>query len=312
MDYPLSRLGILVTDAPEKGAERYLRDAKKTGMIEKDFQTGGYAVMLFAGGVPASAFFQKDGIIQSLSHSEFSALSTNEACKVRIIDMPDLAGRLILLALESKRVFQSAIRDIDDWRNHGERWKQEGWTGLIEIKSAELYGMTLVWRGRLQNDDAIFSTPGGVIADASRFESFGGFPWEISAYALDESDPAYQCALLRHAVINWMSTILARYREMVGNKLLGTMEQELNRQIRPWNWKIELGQAVMTDAHFFIFPQEAEVAYRALFMSTGMLMDIVIGSSLTQRLLKETFDQLHPDDINLLSSLRLIPAAFSE
>lgn len=311
MDYPLSRLGVLVTDAPENGAERYLRDAKKTGMIEKDLQAGGYAVMLFAGGVPVSAFFKKDGNTRSLSFSEFSAMS-NDDCEVRIIDMPDLAGRLAQLALESRQGSQSAIRNADDWRNHSERWKRDGWSGLIEIKSADLYGMTLVWRGGLQKDDTFFSTPGGVIADAARFESFGGFPWEISAYALDESDPAYQCALLRHAVINWMNTILTRYREMVGNKLLGTMEHELNRQIRPWNWKIELDQAVMTDSHFFIYPKEAEVAYRALFMSTGMMMDIVIGSTMTQRLLKETFDQLHPDDIALLNSLRLIPAAFSE
>ena len=158
MDYPPSRLGVLVTDTPENGAERYLRDAKKTGMIEKDLQAGGYAVMLFAGGVPVSAFFKKDGNTRSLSFSEFSAMS-NDDCKVRIIDMPDLAGRLAQLALESRQGSQSAIRNADDWRNHSERWKRDGWSGLIEIKSADLYGMTLVWRGGLQNDDTFFRLP---------------------------------------------------------------------------------------------------------------------------------------------------------
>lgn len=313
MDYPLSRLGVLVTDTPEKGAERYLRDAKKTGMIEKNLGTGGYAVMLIAGGIPASAFFLKDGVTRSLSHSEFSALSTTEACEVRIIDMPDLAGRLVLLALESRRVSQSALHGADDWRAHIARWRREGWSGLIEIRSAAFYGMALVWRGAFHEADMIFATSDGIIAaDVPQLESFKGFPWEISAYSLAESDPAYQCASLRHAVTNWMGMILARYREVVGNKLLETMEQELNRQIKPWGWKIELDRAVMMDAHFFVYPKEVEVAYRALFMSMGMLMDIVIGNALTQRLLKETFDQLHPDDMDLLNSLRLIPAAFSE
>lgn len=312
MDYQLSRLGVLVTDAPEKGAERYLRDAKKTGMIEKNLRGDGFAVMLFAGGVPTSAFFLRDGDTKALTQSEFSALSASGACEVRVIDMPDLAGRLVLLALESRRVSQSTLGTAKDWRAHLSNWKKEGWSGLIEIRSADLYGMALVWRGGLHKADMMFAASNAMIADVSEFESFGGFPWEISAYSLAESAPAYQCALLRHAIKNWTDRILARYREMVGNKLLETMEQELNRQIRPRGWRIALSQAAMSDEHFFVYPKEAEVAYRALLMSMGMLMDIIIGNTLTQRLLKETFDQLHPDEINLLNSLRLIPAAFSE
>jgi hypothetical protein len=38
----------------------------------------------------------------------------------------------------------------------------------------------------------------------------------------------------------------------------------------------------------------------------------VIGNNLTQRLLSETFEQIHSDERAALQSQRLIPAAFSE
>ncbi|MBK6645556.1 MAG: hypothetical protein IPG44_07340 [Anaerolineales bacterium] len=312
MAYPLSRLGVLVKAAPEKDADGYLRETKKTGMIEKDLGTGDYAVMLFAGGTPVSAYILKDGGAKTLSTSEFTAFPSKSAGEVRVIDLSDVAGRLARLAFESRQVARAAIQDAEDWRRHIERWQRENWSGLVEVSSPGLYGMALFWRGGAQKADMIFSNEGGILTETFGFESPNGFPWEVSAFAFDESDPAYQCAALRYAVVDWTNMILARYQELVGHKLLETLEQELNRQIQPWEWKIALGRAAITDSHFFIHPKDAETAYRALFMSMGMLMDIVIGSALTRRLLKETFDLLNPADIRLLTSLRLIPAAFSE
>jgi hypothetical protein len=68
----------------------------------------------------------------------------------------------------------------------------------------------------------------------------------------------------------------------------------------------------MLDAHFFAYLNDAGHAYRALFMSMGAQMSVVLGSNLTQRILSETFEQIHPEERAVLQSLRLIPAAFSE
>lgn len=103
--------------------------------------------------------------------------------------------------------------------------------------------------------------------------------------------------------------MLARYKELVGSKLLFTMEQELNSQLAN---RDNLNGTRMSDAHFFLRMKEAEQAYRALFMSMSMLMDIVIGSNLTLRLLNETYAQLPPEEQAVLHAMRLIPVAFSE
>lgn len=97
---------------------------------------------------------------------------------------------------------------------------------------------------------------------------------------------------------------------MVGQKLLQMLDRELNRQIRPWN--ITLVEKDLLDLHFFLYLMDAAHAYRSLFMAMGAQMDFVIGNTLTQRLLDETFEQVYPDERAVLQSQRLIPAAFSE
>jgi hypothetical protein len=136
--------------------------------------------------------------------------------------------------------------------------------------------------------------------------------WEVITYSHHSSAHAYQYAVLRLGAIHWSRQILSRYQEMVGQKLLQMMDRELNRQIQPWRWHIVLDGQDMLDLHFFPYLMDAAHAYRALFMIMGGQMNFVIGNTLTQRLLSETFEQVHPDERTVLQSQRLIPAAFSE
>jgi hypothetical protein len=112
--------------------------------------------------------------------------------------------------------------------------------------------------------------------------------------------------------MHWMRRVLGRYQEMVGHKLLQTLDRELNRQIQPWNWNITLDETNMLDAHFFAYLSDAEHAYRALFMSMGAQMSVVLGSNLTQRILSETVDLILADERAFFLSLRLIPSGFSD
>jgi hypothetical protein len=312
MNYLFPQLGDFEKDVSVKDTPKYLRDSKQSGLIEKRFHTGGYAVMIFAGGTPEAAYQLVDGESNSLLFSEFFALPESNIFDARVIKLPDVAGRLATFAYQSKPGFQSLIKNVGDWHGYTEDWKREKWSGLVEIKTETVYKLVLIWRGELQSADTVFSTPAGFTAEAANFENLGEFPWDMRVYSLSNSEPAYQYATLRYGIMKWMGAILNRYQELVGRKLLATMDQELNRQIDPWGWKINLKETVMTDSHYFVTLQDAEHAYRALFMSMGMLMNIIIGNNLTQRLLNETFEQLCPDERELLLSMRLIPAAFSE
>ena len=294
-----------------KSAEDYFRDANATGLIEQEFKTGRTAVRIYVSGEPCMAYALGGGENKSIPLAEFSFLN-NETSHLRAIKLPDVAGRLIWLALESQPNRKYSIRDGGDWETQLNQWKQDQWNGLIEVTANTMHGFALFWQGEIQKTDIIFSTPQGFITDLPRMKSADDPLWEITTYSYKLSAQAYQCAILRHGAMRWSHQILNRYQEMVGQKLLQMIDRELNRQIQPWRWNILLDENDILDMHFFPYLMDTAHAYRALFMAMGAQMDFVIGNNLTQRLLSETFGQIHPDERAILQSLRLIPAAFSE
>jgi hypothetical protein len=290
-------------------AEVYFRGASATGLIEKNFDGGKTAVLLFINGEPGMAFLLEESGGRSMSLSEFSNLNDPQP---RAIHLPDVAGRLLALALESQVEEKFSFSDSETWGKQSERWRREGWSGLMEIKSDNSHGFVLFWQGEPQQSDLIFSTSRGFMDSFPMLGDPQNPAWTVTAYSHHASAQAYQYAALRHGAMHWSHEILSRYQEMVGQKLLQTMNRELNRQIQPWRWHIVLDGRGMLDSHFFPYLMDAAHAYRSLFMTMGAQMNFVIGNTLTQKLLNETFQQVHPDERTVLQSQRLIPAAFSE
>jgi hypothetical protein len=290
-------------------AEVYFRGANATGLIEKKFDTNRSAVLLFVNGEPGMAYLLENGQGRSMSLAEFSSL---DDAQPRAINLPDVAGRLTLLALESEAENRFSIVDDEAWKKQVDQWKQDRWNGLIEIKSRNLHGFSLFWQGEPQKSDLIFATPQGFVSDFPPLGASDDSVWNVVTYSHHSSAHAYQYAVLRQGAMHWSRQILSRYQEMVGLKLLQMMDRELNRQIQPWRWNIVLEGQDMMDLHFFPYLMDAAHAYRALFMTMGGQMNFVIGNTLTQRLLSETFEQIYPDERVALQSQRLVPAAFSE
>ncbi len=291
-------------------AEEYLRERNSSGLIEKKLDGEKSAVLLIANGASKLAYLTDGGRAKSMPLSEFNSLQ-DQVKRIRAIQLPDVAGRLTLFALESEVKNEFTILEPKAWDAQVEQWKQEQWSGLAEITSEQCQGLVLFWKGEAEKSDVIFSTTGGFISEFPGSEK-DRLPWEVAAYTLLPSRQGYQCSVLRLGAVHWSHKILSRYREMVGQKLLLTMNRELNRLIGPWHWNIELEENNVLDAHFFPYLMDAAYAYRALFMAMGAQMSFVIGNNLTSRLLNETFEQIHPDERALLQSQRLIPAAFSE
>ncbi len=307
-----SQIDDLPIDSSAVSAELFLRGIHSTGLIEKQFLAGQSAVLLFASGMPTVAYLLENDQRKSMSLVEFSAVPQDALSSVRVIKIPDVAGRLAMLAFESMVQHTLTVTDESIWGRQVDQWRSEQWNGLIEIKSETMHGFALFWHGEIQRSDTIFSTSQGFAADFPDVSSAHESPWNIFLYSLPASEQVYQSTVLRYGAMDWIHKILGRYQEMVGRKLLLTLDRELNRQIQPWNWNIALEETDILDAHFFTYPSDAEHAYRALLMSMGAQMNIVLGSNLTQRLLSETFEQVHPEERVILQSLRLIPAAFSE
>jgi len=309
MKYFFRQIEDIPLDNSPVNAEVYFRGANATGLIEKQFDGDRAAVLLFINGEPGMAYLLEHGHGRSMSLAEFSSLNDPHP---RAINLPDVAGRLMLLALESQAEKKLLFANGEAWKKQIDQWKLDQWSGLIEIKSKNSHGFSLFWQGEPQKSDLIFSTPQGFVSD---FPPLGGPDdpaWDVITYSHHVSAQAYQYAILRLGAMHWSRQILGRYQEMVGQKLLQIMDRELNRQIQPWRWHIVLDGKDMLDLHFFPYLMDAAHAYRALFMTMGAQMNFVIGNNLTQRLLSEAFEQVYPDERTVLQSQRLIPAAFSE
>jgi hypothetical protein len=292
-------------------AESYFSDQKASGLIEKQINADRTAILVVGGGLPCAAYTLENSTCKSISLTEFSSLNDGIS-HLRAIKLPDAAGRMTWLALESQAKNKYSVGSDDAWKKQLDQWKQDRWYGLIEITAKTLHGFALFWKGEIQKSEIIFSTPQGFVTDFPPMESANNASWEVTTYAHTPSTQAYRCAILRQGAVEWSHQILSRYRNLVGQKLLQLMDRELNRQILPWRWNISLDENVMADAHFFPSLGDATYAYRALFMAMGAQMNFVIGNMLTQRLLNETFEQIHPDERTILRSEHLIPAAFSE
>jgi len=289
-------------------AEMYFRGGSVTGLSEKRLKDGSRAVSFFINGEPGAAYLLGETGGKPISQAEFSALGDFHP---RAIKLPDVAGRLLLLAFESQAEEKFSVAGDDVWGELTARWKKESKSGLIEARLGQIHGFSLFWQGERQKSDMIFSTPQGFIGDFPPSVSANA-PWDIVVYACRPQTQAYQYTVLRQGVIRWSRDLLARYQEMVGQKLLQLLNRELARQAQPWRWNIAFEGVEMFDLHFFPYLTDAAHAYRALFMTMGSQMSFVIGGALTHRLLSETFERIFPEERAALQSQRLIPAAFSE
>jgi hypothetical protein len=292
---------------PHVSAEIYFRGEGATGLVEKYLGGEKLAVLLFVNGEPLNAFLLEDEQGRLISLAEFS---DHHEERVRVVPLPNVAGRLVFLALESRVEAKLVISDLQAWEKQTNLWRQAGWSGLVEINSTDRQGLVLFWQGEMQKSDLAFSFAGSIVHEFPNTPAADS--WQVTAYSYDVSAPAYQYTVLRQGARRWSRGILARYQEMVGQKFLQIMDHELNRQIEPWRWKISLDGMEMRDLHFFPHLSDAAHAYRALFMSLGAQMNFVIGNHLTQKLLGETYEQILPAERAALHAQRLIPAAFSE
>lgn len=309
MKYFFRQVEEISLDNSPVSAEVYFRGENATGLIEKQFDVDQAAVLLFVNGEPGMAYLLEDGHGRSMSVADF--LSLNDA-HPRVINLPDVAGRLMLMALEAQVENKFSIKNDEVWKKQVDQWKQDRWNGLIEIKSKNLHGFSFFWNGEPQKSDLIFSTPQGFVSDFPSLSDTDDAAWDVITYSHHTMANAYQYAVLRQGVMHWSRQILSRYEELVGQKLLQMMDRELNRKIRPWRWHIVVDGKDMLDLHLFLYMMDAVLAYRALLMAMGAQMDFVIGNTLTQKLLSETFEQVSPDERVALKSQHLIPAAFSE
>lgn len=294
------------------GPEMEFQGQNATGLIEKRTDEGGHFILLLASGAPVGAYRLEVAGAKPIPISEFISSALPEQKKVHAVKLPDAAGRMIWLALESKPQGKISLAGNDAWQDKLAEWKANRWSGLVEIKAGAYHGFVFFWQGETLATEAVLHTPLGFATGLPAFAQMETTDREITLYELGNASPACQCFILRQGAVHWSHDVLIRYQELVGKNLLQVMNREINRSIRPWNWKLALEEDALVDAHFFPHLQSAAHAYRALFMGMGAQMSFMIGNNLAQRIFSEAFKITFPDETAALQAQRLIPAAFTD
>lgn len=284
---------------------------QNSGMIEVQINQAEWVILLFARGISTGIYRLTDESCKPILMSELHAILNNSSAPICTQILPDVAGRLIWLALESQLQKRSQIRNLAEWESLMDDLKTEKLTGLVQVSSEFFDGFVFLQGGKLAKSESIFSSDEGFQPILPFFRYREDIPCQLAIYTSPPTSLARQGFILRRGVSDWITLLLNRYREMVGQRLVEIMINQSNISIEPWQWKIQLEGTSLWDQHFFSNIDAAGKAYRALLMSMTEQCSMMIGNGLTQRLVSETYGQLSSEENEVLESQRLIPAAFA-
>ena len=299
------------------GSMAYLESLKNdfesnqtTGIIEVEVAPSTAVFLLFARGALVGTYRLGPEARQRISLAEALASLGKSVAPICSLNLSETAGRAVWLALESTPCDRLEVHGAKEWETFLTKYKSEQFTGQIEICSKENDGLVFFEKGLPVSSETIFSTLQGFRFNLQGAQQSPDMVWEVTATKTDGHSQAFQCTMLRFGTGKWGNKLLNRYQELVGQKLLQTLTQQISLLIQPRQWNIRLVGASISDQHFFPKLEQTVDAYREIFMAVGEQANLVLGNTLSQRLLGETFNQLGEEELALLEAQRLIPAAF--
>jgi len=280
-----------------------------SGMIEIQIDQAESVILLYAGGNSAGTYHLTGDTCIPVLISDLHTIWNSSNASITSLVLPDVAGRMVWLRLESRVQSRSQVRNIAEWEAWINDRKAEKQNGLVQLASKFFDGFVYFQAGEVVKSESIFSTEQGFQPNLPFSQFKQDLPCILTLLSFPPDSHANQTFLLRRGVSDWAHLILARYRELVGQKLLQLMVDQSNISIEPWQWKLQLEGTSLWDQHFFPNPEAAVNAYRALLMSMGEQSSLMIGNGLSQRLVTETYLQLGQAEKRSLEIHRLIPAA---
>lgn len=279
-----------------------------SGMIEIQLDQVESVILLYARGNNAGTYHLTGDACKPILLSELQTIWNSSDASITSLVLPDVAGRLVWLRLESRLLSRSQVRNAAEWEAWINQRKAEMQSGLIQIASEFFDGFVYLQAGEEVKSESIFSTDQGFQPNLPFSQYKQDLPCTLTLLTSPPDSHANQTFLLRRGVSDWTHLFLDRYREMVGQKLLQIMIDQSNLAINPWQWKVQLEGTSLWDQHFFPDLETAVKAYRALLLCIGEQSSLMIGNGLCQRLISDTYDRLNQAEKESLKTHRLIPA----
>ncbi|MBI5932724.1 MAG: hypothetical protein HY867_03365 [Chloroflexi bacterium] len=287
-----------------------LREAHASGLVEVRINPTRQIMIVYANGALTGSYLLENETSRPFHVAELTTLWGGAPFSVSMVPLPDRAGRAIWLVVESQKREEFEIHSTVEWTKRLEAWKEEGFSGAVEIASKSLQGFAAIHNGNLLDAESVFFN-GQMFENSLPPEFDTQETWKVTSYSPSQTSHSWKCLALRSSAAPWAEGILNRYESLAGQRFLQVTSKEVGILLEPWQWKINLDQGRITDKHFFASTEATAHAYRALFMALGTQMNFVIGGSLTLRIMTEIFEELEKKQRSVLEAHRLIPAAFS-
>ncbi len=288
--------------------QQRFRAQQFSGLMEIENSNSICIVVVLAKGETVNAYLLQEEarlptvLLENLQRWEDATFS------VRSLPLSDVATRLLWLALDSQPGPCFEIRGAKDWQDWLNACQDEHVTGVVEIHSEACDGFFYLHNGQRLENESIFALQENLYSQVP-FQAESS-PWKVRLNTPRPETLAWQSLHLRVGAGQWFWHTLNRYQRIAGQRLTQILTHHLLPTIREWDWEIGPSSNTLEDRHFFARPSLAAEAYRALFMKVGEQMGIVLGSQLAQRFLSQAFEQIPPGERSVLTSHRLLPAAF--
>jgi len=288
-----------------------LQDKETCGFIELEVSGSQQVVLLYAHGNHAGTYLIENGESHPLAAADLSTVWNGAPIPIRTVPLTDASGRITWLALESSAKNGLEIQDEAELEREIQKRKTSQLPGLIELSSEMGQGFAVIRPGEFLPLESVFLDMAG--NEKSFLAAFSSSrQWTASIGEVPPSSVAFDCFVLRQGTLRWGNSALSRFGDVAGLKFLHSTTQALQSLIGTWHWNMSMSETTLSDTHFFIRPETAAQAYRAIFMIIGAQMEFVIGNHLSQRILTEMFRQLQNEERAALEAHRLIPAAFTD
>lgn len=290
----------------------YLRENKICGFIEIQVNANTQVILLFAHDVLAGAYLLEDENSKPFQLINLSTVWNGKPTPIRTVEIPQLVGRMMWLALESQISAKMEIAAKQNFDAQINLWKSENFSGVVEFIAEKSQGVFYIHEGNALDSESFYFNDNQFKNESAYSKMQEHSPLTIIAHKSAPASQSQQCLMLRQGVLHWGNGILNRYQELVGQKMIRMAQKDIAEIAQPWGWQFSIENSTLHDEHFFSYAQTAAQAYRAIFMELGNQMDQVVGSALSRRVLSETFETLNKNTRTALELHRLIPAAFSE
>lgn len=308
----LGKIELAGTSAFLEAQQTSLRENKRSGMIEIQIKPDTHALFLFAPDALAGGYLLEGEYCKPLQLTNLSAAWDGAPTPIRVVEFPQTTARAIWLTLEADFVKQMDLTGGEPLAREIKMLQGENFSGTLELRAEKFGGIFYTYEGSSLDAESVYCNDVEFKNPAAIGDIPANVPLTLVVRKAAPAAQAQQCLLLRLGIQRWSAGVLSRYQELVGQKMLKMAQKDIDDVVQPWGWQITVEHGALRDRHFFVYPQTAAQAYRAVFMEIGSQMDQVVGAALTRRILGETFEPL-PQSIRLTLELhRLIPAAFSE